>query len=184
VSEELGWRQRAIALAALGGAAMSRSAFVDRTGRTPSPVRMQVLVSIAVYQHDDSGTPSPGASDVAYALRLEEDAFWSVVRDLVSNDLVIYATAPEDEGSIETRDRDDDGAEDGQTEPQIRLTDAGWSMVISWLRLVEPMFHAWPPDRPDVDDAVERRRAGPSAKGQPPADRSSQQLRRPSQLAS
>ena len=103
MSEELGWRERAIALAALGGAAMSRSAFVDRIGRAPSPVRMQVLVSIAVYQYDSSGASSSGESDMAYALRLEEDAFWSVVRDLVSNDLVIYAAAPEDVGSAETR---------------------------------------------------------------------------------
>jgi hypothetical protein len=92
---------------------------------------------------------------VVYALRLEEDAFWSVVCDLVSTDLVIYATAPEDEASTETSDPDDEGAEDGETEPQIRLTDAGWSVVISWLRRVEPMFHAWPANRPDVDDAVE-----------------------------
>jgi hypothetical protein len=55
---------------------------------------MQVLASIAVYQHDGSGTSSSGASNVAYALRLEEDVFWSVVRDLVSNDLVTYASAP------------------------------------------------------------------------------------------
>jgi hypothetical protein len=145
VSDELGWRQRAIALAVLGGAAISRSAFAGRIGRAPSPVRLQVLVSIAVYPYDASDTSSSAASDMAYALALREDTFWSVVRDLVSTDLVIYAAAPEDVDSAETRDPDDEGDEDEETEPQIRLTDAGWSIVTSWLRRVEPMFHAGHP---------------------------------------
>jgi hypothetical protein len=141
----------------LGGAAISRSAFADRIGRAPSPVRLQVLVSIAVYPYDASDTSSSATSDMAYALALSEDTFWSVVRDLVSTDLVIYAAAPQDVDSAETRDPDDEGDEDEdeETEPQIRLTDAGWSIVTSWLGRVEPMFHAWPPDRPDVDDAGE-----------------------------
>ena len=37
----------------------------------------------------------------------------------------------------------------------LHLTSRGVDRLAWWLQAVRPLFTGWPPDRPDVDDAVD-----------------------------
>lgn len=68
--DELGWRRRGIALAALGGAAMGRAAFAPRYPGAPGPLQMQVLVYLAAHGVSD---PVPEEGGLAFALRIDQE---------------------------------------------------------------------------------------------------------------
>lgn len=76
---------------------------------------------------------------------------------LAAQDLLIVQELPSDyEGGVESEDADTEWSEEFVAEePHLALTALGWKQVALWLHGVEPLFRGWPPDRPDVDDAVE-----------------------------
>lgn len=151
LDDELGWRDRAIALAALGAAAMSRRAFLPLQATDPSPVEMQVLVGVATGEAllaDPSG--APGVNWLATALRLDEHVVDVIVRRLADRGLLFVdpAAAPlfeyEGDGDPERIDR----------LLPIVLTGPGRDAVEQWLRRVRWQFRGWPAVPVDVDDAT------------------------------
>jgi hypothetical protein len=133
-----------MALAALGGASLSRRAFAPADASCPSSLQMQVLVWLALtetrlFDDDDSA---------AHALTLN----WEVVDDLFESLIVggLVARVPVQLEPDEAAELEID--EDPPTEPV--LTELGAEHVRIWLKSTQRLFARWPPERPDVDDAV------------------------------
>ena len=142
----LGWRGRAIALAALGGASLSRRAFAPQDASRPSSLQMQVLVWLALRETRSSEDDDGSAAD---ALRLN----WEVVDELLESLIVggLVARVPVRLEPDEAAELEVDG-EGPPTEPV--LTDLGAEHVRVWLESTQRLFGRWPPERSDVDDAV------------------------------
>ena len=156
--DDFGWRDRAIALASLGAAALSRLAFTtaDVIDEKPlQPLEMQVLVALAL-QDSLAADPShpTGLHWLSRALRLERWLIEEVVGSLERANLVRRSSDAQDVGESEydfTERSDEDVIAD---ELPVAVTDLGLQTVEAWLSRTRRHFGSWPPERPDVDDAV------------------------------
>ena len=138
----LGWRDRAIALATLGAVAIGRSGFEPfRTGGL-SPREMQALAYLAVEDETDYG--HAGLGSLSIALGCDEEALQETLRELADKGLLSYTPDEQLDEDEETID----------AWPPICLTALGAEHVEVWLGRLRPLFRGWPPDRPDVDDAI------------------------------
>jgi hypothetical protein len=142
----LGWRGRAIALAALGGASLSRRAFTPADASRPTALQMQVLVWLALSETRSSDDDHGSADD---ALGLRSEVVGELIESLIVGELV--ARVPVQLESNEAVELEIDG-EEPPTEPV--LTELGAEHVRAWYESTQRLFGRWPPDRPDVDDAV------------------------------
>ena len=136
---ELGWRDRAIALATLGAAALARDGFErHRTGGL-SVLEMQVLASLAVLGDLGVTDEGPDIGSLGTALRCDGDLLVRTLDDLAMRGLLVY------------RPVDEDAPQPGV----LHLTSRGVDRLAWWLQSVRPLFTGWPPDRPDVDDTAD-----------------------------
>jgi len=152
-NHDFGWRDRAIALASVGAAAISRLVFTPGDAVDPQPLQMQVLVAVAL--QDSLGADPPrrtGTNWLSLALGLGRDVVEQVVRRLASANLVQYSWDAVDEIRWELDEDEDEDEVDGEL--PIALTDLGMVAVDRWLSRTRLRFHGWPPERADVDDAV------------------------------
>jgi Clp amino terminal domain, pathogenicity island component len=134
---ELGWRGRPIALATLGAAVLSRTAFSPSKTDQLEPVAMQLLVRLMVGLPDAERAES-GVSfeSVAIALACDQDDLQDAARTLARRGLVSWQEDAEDD------------------EGQLSITAAGLIAVRRWLEGIAPRFGRWPPDQPTADDAT------------------------------
>src|ERR1700733_6051682 len=132
---EFGWRGRGIALAALGGAVLGRSAFgLTRSGGL-RPIEMQSLVFLALaHEHSLPSAPGVELGSLGPALAYDPEEVAIAVDSLVRRGLVAYPDYSEDE--------------------RAGVTAAGGAKVDEWLSLVASLFERWPPGVSDVDDAT------------------------------
>jgi len=153
--DDFGWRDRAIALASLGAAALSRFAFTPADADDavdPQPLEMQVLLALALQDSLAADPPHRTRTDwLSLALRLEQAIVEEIVGRLESGNLVRRSSDARDEVD---RELDAEGDEDVIAERPIGLTDLGFESVDRWLRRARPHFGGWPPTRAEVDDAV------------------------------
>jgi DNA-binding MarR family transcriptional regulator len=156
--DDFGWRDRAIALASLGAAALSRLAFTtaDFIDEKPlQPLEMQVLVALALQDSLAADPPLGTGTDwLRRALRLEPGVVEEIVGSLEHANLVRRTSDAQDVGEIEydfTEKSDEDVLGD---ELPIAVTELGLQTVDRWLSRTRLHFGSWPPTRPDVDDAV------------------------------
>jgi hypothetical protein len=137
--DDFDWRDRAVALASLGAAALSRLAFTtaDVLGEKPlQPLEMQVLVALALQDSLAADPPpGPGTDWLCRALDLER---WHVDEIVVSLE----------RARLVRRFPDAD-------ELSVAITKLGLRSVESWLGRTRRHFDGWPPTRPDVDDVVD-----------------------------
>jgi hypothetical protein len=143
----LGWRGRAIALAALGGASLSRRAFAPTDASGPSSLQMQVLVWLAL---TETQSPEDDDGSVAEALTLDWEVLDELLESLVTAALV--ARVPVQLEPNEAAELAIDG-EEPPTEPV--LSELGAEHVRVWLESSQRLFRRWPPEQQDVDDAVD-----------------------------
>ena len=142
----LGWRGRAIALAALGGASLSRRAFAPADPSDPTSLQMQVLVWLALRE---AQSPEEDDGSAADALTLD----WEVVDELLDSLIAggLLAQVSVELEPAEAPDLENDGDE-LPSEPV--LTELGAEHVRVWLESTQRLFGRWPPEQLDVDDAV------------------------------
>jgi hypothetical protein len=151
--DDFGWRDRAIALASVGAAALSRSAFGPGDATDPQPLEMQVLVTLAL--QDSLAADSPyrtGTHWLSLALGLEQPVVEQIVRGLENANLVRRSTHALGEIRYELAEEYDEDVVEGEL--PITLTDLGFAAVDRWLIRTRLDFRGWPPERADVDDAV------------------------------
>ena len=136
IGGDLGWRGRPIALAALGAAALARSAFDPAATGTLKPLEMQLLVHLAF------GPPEGPLAERAelfesltVALACARDDLRDAVHILGRQRLILSAA-----------EQDDD-------DERISITSAGAAQVDDWLRRTVSLFGRWPPDQQAADDA-------------------------------
>src|SRR5579862_7946493 len=102
---DFGWRDRAIALASVGAAALSRLAFTtaDVIDEKPlQPLEMQVLVTLALQDSIAADPPNRTGTDwLGRALRLERSAVEEIVASLERAHLVRRPAGPQDVRAIE-----------------------------------------------------------------------------------
>jgi DNA-binding MarR family transcriptional regulator len=155
--DDFRWRDRAIALASLGAAALSRVAFTtaDVIDEKPlQPLEMQVLVALALQDSPAADPPQrTGTHWLSLALRLEPWIVEEIVRSLERANLVHRASDAHDVGEIESAvaESSEEMIED---ELPVMVTELGLRTVDGWLSRTRLHFGSWPPERPDVDDAV------------------------------
>ena len=153
--DEFGWRDRAIALASLGAAALGRVAFTtaDVIGEQPlKPLEMQVLVSLALQDSLAADRPQRTGLDwLSRALRLERWVVEEVVGSLERANLVRRSSDTRDV-EYEFAENTDEDVIAGQL--PVAVTQLGLQTVEGWLNRTRRHFSGWPPERPDVDDAV------------------------------
>lgn len=156
--DEFGWRDRAIALASLGAASLSRAAFAtaDVIGEKPlRPVEMQVLVALAIQDSIAAEPPQrTGTEWLSRALGLESWVVEEIVGGLEHAQLVRRSSDAQAVSEIqyelaETSDEDVVAAE-----LPVAVTELGVQAVAGWLDRTRRHFGSWPPARPDVDDAA------------------------------
>lgn len=156
--DDFGWRDRAIALASLGAAALSRLAFTtaDVIDEQPlQPLEMQVLVALAL--QDSLATDPPhrtGTDWLSRALRLERRVVEEIVGSLERTNLVRRSSDAQDVGEIEYEFTEKSDEDVIAGELPVAVTELGLQIVESWLSRTRLHFGSWPPERPDVDDAV------------------------------
>jgi DNA-binding MarR family transcriptional regulator len=155
--DDFGWRDRAIALASLGAAALSRVAFTtaDVIDEKPlQPLEMQVLVALALQDSPAADPPQrTGTHWLSLALRLEPWVVGEIVRSLERANLVRRTSDAHDVGEIEYEVAESD-EEMIADELPVAVTELGLRTVDGWLSRTRLQFGSWPPERPDVDDAV------------------------------
>ena len=153
--DEFGWRDRAIALASLGAAALGRVAFTaaDVISEQPlEPLEMQVLVSLALQDSLAADPPHRTGLDwLSRALRLDRWVVEEVVGSLERATLVRRSSDTQDV-RYEFAENTDEDVIAGQL--PIAVTELGFQTVEGWLNRTRRHFGSWPPERPDVDDAV------------------------------
>jgi hypothetical protein len=133
---ELGWRGRPIALAALGAAALARSAFQPALTGGLRPLEMQLLACLALGPPDGPlAEPGELVESLTLALACDHDDLCDAVQALGDQGLILAATEPDDD-------------------MRISITAAGATRVDDWLRRTASLFGSWPPDHADVDDAA------------------------------
>ena len=133
---ELGWRDRPIALAALGAAVLARMAFDrSKTGHL-EPLEMQVLARLTLGP-PEAVPAQPGElfESLRVTLACDHDDLHDAVRILTDQRLVnCYAEQDADQ--------------------RISITTAGMGAVESWLNQSAPLFGRWPPEDLAADDAT------------------------------
>ena len=153
--DEFGWRDRAIALASLGAAALGRVAFTtaDVISEEPlKPLEVQVLVSLALQDSLAADPPHRTGLDwLSRALRLDRWVVEEVVGSLERATLVRRSSDTQDV-RYEFAENTDEDVIAGQL--PIAVTELGFQTVEGWLDRTRCHFGGWPPERPDVDDAV------------------------------
>lgn len=152
-----GWRDRAIALAALGAAGLSRSVFARVEEIDLAPVEMQILLALALRESLTAEPPSrTGTHWLCLALTLERSAIEKTVHHLESVGLVRRSSSTEDVDEVRYELGGDDNEEAViAKELPIAVTDLGFATIDSWLKRTRPRFAGWPTTRADVDDAVD-----------------------------
>jgi hypothetical protein len=157
-SDDFGWRDRAVALASLGAAALSRVAFeaVDVIDEGPlRPVEMQVLVAVALQDSLASEPSDPVTSEwLSRALRLEQWVVEEIVNGLERAELVRRLPDPGDVEEIEDEAADESGEDATAVQQPVVVTELGLRSVRGWLARAKRHFGSWPPSRTDVDDVV------------------------------
>jgi hypothetical protein len=156
--DDFGCRDRAIALASLGAAALSRLAFTtaDVIDERPlQPLEMQVLVALALQDSLAADPPHGTGTDwLSRALRLERWVVEEIVGSLQRASLIRRSSDAHDVAEIDdefTEKSDDDVIAD---ELPVAVTELGLQTVEGWLGRTRLHFGSWPPTRPDVDDVV------------------------------
>jgi hypothetical protein len=153
--DEFGWRDRAIALASLGAAALSRVAFTtaDVIDEQPlKPLEMQVLVSLALQDSLAADPPHRTGLDwLSRALRLERWVVEEIVGSLERANLVRRSS---DTQNVEYEFAENTDEDVIAGELPVAVTERGLQTVDGWLNRTRRHFGGWPPDRPDVDDTV------------------------------
>jgi DNA-binding MarR family transcriptional regulator len=130
---DFGWRGRPIALAALGAAALARSAFDPRRTGMLSPTEMRLLVYLALAARPDAGASSGEAIDpLSVALVTDQHDVERAVASLLRHGLVVGLAGPDDD--------------------RLAITPAGVARVEQWLGRIASLFGSWPPTVPGVDD--------------------------------
>jgi hypothetical protein len=133
---DLGWRERPIALAALGAAVLARSAFDSARTGPLRPLEMQLLVQLALGSADwplaESGQLF---QSLTTALACSRDDLRDVIRALEGQELIVVRPAEGDD-------------------QQISITATGVAWVHQWLGRCVSLFGQWPPDHPDADDVT------------------------------
>lgn len=156
--DDFGWRDRAIALASLGAAALSRLAFTpaDVIDEKPlQPLEMQVLVALALQDSLAAYPPHrTGTHWLSLALRLEQPFVEEIVRSLERANLVRRSSDAQDVGEIEYEFAEKSDEDVIAGELPVAVTELGLQTVDRWLSRTKLHFSSWPPERPDVDDAV------------------------------
>jgi hypothetical protein len=156
--DDFGWRDRAVALASLGAAALSRLAFTpaDDIDVTPlQPLEMQVLVALALQDSLAADPPHrTGTHWLSLALRLEQWVVEEIVGSLEHANLVRRTSDAQVVGAIEhaVAEKSDEDVIAGEL--PVAVTELGLQIVGGWLSRMRRHFGSWPPERPDVDDAV------------------------------
>lgn len=151
--DPFGWRDRAIAVAAVGAAAVSRRAFGHDGPGELEALKRQVLVCLALRESLVADPPErTGRTWLSVALRLERSRLDDVVRALAQQALVSVRTDEREhieyEFALDAKEREIEG------EMSVDLTDAGRREVALWLAQVRFQFGSWPPETPNVDDAT------------------------------
>ena len=156
--DEFGWRDRAIALASLGAAALSRVAFTtaDVIDEQPlKPLEMQVLVSLALQDSLAADPPHRTGLDwLSRALRLERWVVEEIVGSLERANLVRRSWDTQDVDEIEYEFAENSDEDVIAGELPVAVTELGLQTVEGWLNRTRRHFGSWPPERPNVDDAV------------------------------
>ena len=156
--DEFGWRDRAIALASLGAAALSRVLFTtaDVIDEQPlKPLEMQVLVSLALQDSLAADPPHRTGLDwIGRALRLERWVVEEIVGSLERASLVRRSSDTQDVDEIEYEFGENGDEDVIAGELPVAVTELGLQIVEGWLNRTRRHFGSWPPERPDVDDAV------------------------------
>ena len=156
--DDFGWRDRAIALASLGAATLSRLAFTtaDVVDEKPlQPLEMQVLVAVALQDSLAADPPNRiGTHWLSRALRLEPWVVGEIVGSLERANLVRRTSDAQDVSAIdyEVAEQSDDDVL--AAELPVTVTEPGLQTVDRWLSRTRLHFGSWPPERPGVDDAV------------------------------
>jgi DNA-binding MarR family transcriptional regulator len=151
---EFGRRDRAVALASLGAAALGRLVFTREGPGDPQPLEMQVLVALALQDSLDADPPDrTGTYWLSLALRVEDNVVDQVVRRLEQAGLVARSAAPHVLHLIEW-ELDEDDEDVLASELPISLTWRGVETVERWLARTRALFGAWPYEPAGVDDAV------------------------------
>ena len=157
--DDLGWRDRAIALASLGAAALSRLAFTtaDVIDEKPmKPLEMQVLVALALQDSLAADSPHRTGTDwLSRALRLERRVVEELVGSLEHANLVRRSSDARDVGELEYEFAENSDEDVIARELPVAVTEFGLQIVEGWLSRTRRHFGSWPPERPDVDDAVD-----------------------------
>jgi hypothetical protein len=152
-NDGFGWRDRAIALASLGGATLGRFAFTPADPLDPQPLEMQVLVALAL--QDSLAADPPHRSGIHWlslALHIEQAAVADLVRRL--EDAALVGRSPGAMDDVEWALGDDVDEDAAGEELPIAVTDLGFEIVDRWLDRTRLHFGGWPPERADVDDVV------------------------------
>jgi hypothetical protein len=156
--DDLGWRNRAIALASLGAATLSRLAFTtaDVIDEKPlQPLEMQLLVALALQDSLAAYPPHrTGTQWLSLALRLEPWVVEEIVGSLERAKLVRRSSDAQDVGEIEYGFAEESDEDVIAGELPVAVTELGLQTVEGWLSRTKLHFGSWPPERPDVDDAV------------------------------
>ena len=130
---DFGWRGRSIALAALGAAALARSAFDPRRTGMLAPTEMQLLVYLALAARPDTGgSPGEDIDPLSVALVTDQHDAERAVATLLRHGLVVGLEGVDDD--------------------RLAITPAGVARVEQWLGLTASLFGSWPPTVPGVDD--------------------------------
>jgi hypothetical protein len=153
--DDFGWRDRGIALASLGAAALSRLAFSPGDAREPQPLEMQVLVALAL---GDSLAADPsrrtGTHWLSLALRLEQEDVEELVHNLERANLVRRSADARDMGEIQHELAEEADEDLIAGELPLAVTALGVEAVAHWFSRTRLHFGNWPAERPDVDDVV------------------------------
>ena len=136
--DDFGWRDRAIALASLGAAGLSRLAFTtaDVIDEKPlHPLEMQVLVALAL--HDSLAADPPhltGLNWLSRALRLEQWVVEEIVGSLERANLVRRSSNAQGVGEIEYEFAEKSDEDLVADELPVAVTELGLQIVEGWLR--------------------------------------------------
>jgi hypothetical protein len=156
--DDFGWRDRGIALASLGAAALSRLVFTtaDVLDEQPlKPVETQVLVALALEESLAGDLPHRTGTDwLSRVLRLERRVVEEIVGSLERANLVRRSSDAQEVAEIEYESAETSDEDVIAGELSVAITELGLQTVEAWLRRTRLHFGDWPPTPADVDDAV------------------------------
>jgi len=135
-SDDLGWRGRPIALAALGAAVLTRRAFDRPTTGPLEPLQMQLLLCLALRSPDGATTESGELFEsLVVALACDRDDLRDALHVLSAQRLLVCSPEQEDD-------------------ERISITTSGAGQVHQWLGHAITLFGQWPPEEAAADDAI------------------------------